>query len=788
MTAPTVDRPTPEPEDLAPGEVEADAAAVGPEAEGGEPEGGEGEGAAAPEEPEGPILRPLLVAALSSTAAALMTGGIFGSWSARLMGTAAALLGVFWAWLVLRSRARRLLIQSLLMPTAIVLGALAAIPGSNGSSPLHLIGEAVKSGRLLRPPVPFEAGWRPVLIVMFIIIGFAAAWVGTALRRPQVGLLLPLTVLALTAISQPAEGEFIAGILGVVPIIAAIAVLFGGDVSTASQLTRQFEVKRLIRGAIALALAVGLLILLNQSNFLFPKPAYNPAQKPQKPKAIPLSAARDRVLFEVQGSITGPWMIGTLDIYDGTTWRLPPYEQKRLKAVPGDGVVDRLHTGDVTVKFTIRDLGTSATLPGTALPVKFNGPGQAIVFDSRTDTFRIRTGKVPPGYSYSVSLPNYPTGKQLHDALPLQKSGMKPYLDVPKPPQAVTQLLASAPSNPWDRLDYLRGALNKVVVATGAGVPGPVPPSKVQDLLAGKHEGTPYEIVASEALLARWAGVPSRIGFGFDGSNKEGNLLTVRPKNAAQFLQVYFEGYGWVPIIGAPPKAKTDLNTDPNAKFNPTVQPSDDIAVELYIPIQLENLRQLYQRVRDVMLQLLPFAVAFLLGYLALPYLHKARRRLKRRRWAASHGTAAQLAVEYAELRDQATDLGVGDPYDTPLEYLQRVVEDDEHAELAWLVTRTLYGDLAGSMTAADVEVGREMSESLRRRMFRAQPLQTRVIAVLSRASLQDPYTVEVPGVRLLTLKRQAKPKKAERRPGATRPRKVRARRARRRVGQRAAR
>ena len=57
------------------------------------------------------------------------------------------------------------------------------------------------------------------------------------------------------------------------------------------QLTRQFEVKRLIRGAIALALAVGLLILLNQSNFLFPKPAYNPAQKPQKPKAIPLSAA-----------------------------------------------------------------------------------------------------------------------------------------------------------------------------------------------------------------------------------------------------------------------------------------------------------------------------------------------------------------------------------------------------------------------------------------------------------------------------------------------------------------
>ena len=32
---------------------------------------------------------------------------------------------------------------------------------------------------------------------------------------------------------------------------------------------------------------------------------------------------------------------------------------------------------------------------------------------------------------------------------------------------------------------------------------------------------TPYEIVAAEALLARWAGVPARIGFGFDGLNAE---------------------------------------------------------------------------------------------------------------------------------------------------------------------------------------------------------------------------------------------------------------------------
>ena len=43
-------------------------------------------------------------------------------------------------------------------------------------------------------------------------------------------------------------------------------------------------------------------------------------------------------------------------------------------------------------------------------------------------------------------------------------------------------------------------------------------------------------------MLARWAGIPARIGFGFDGVNDENGVLTVRPGNAAQWLEVYFEG------------------------------------------------------------------------------------------------------------------------------------------------------------------------------------------------------------------------------------------------------
>src|SRR3712207_4350799 len=61
-------------------------------------------------------LRPLLAAALSTIAAATVTGGIFGSWFARGLGLFAAVFGVFWAWLTLRSRQKETTYQVLLVP------------------------------------------------------------------------------------------------------------------------------------------------------------------------------------------------------------------------------------------------------------------------------------------------------------------------------------------------------------------------------------------------------------------------------------------------------------------------------------------------------------------------------------------------------------------------------------------------------------------------------------------------------------------------------------------------
>jgi hypothetical protein len=699
--------------------------------------------------------RPFLVAACSCTATALTIGGIFGSWPARLLCLVAALAGVGWAWLAARSTRRALLHGALpvVAAAAALLSLTAGAPGGPAQLP-HLVREAIHSGHLLRPPIPFDAGWRPILIVLLMLLGYTAGAVGSILDRPRLALVIPLPLVALTAISQPKDGQALAGLLAVLPVIAGLAVLFGADRGSVTQLSREFELRRAIKATAYVAVILVVILVLNSASFLFPAPTYDPAQKPQKPKAVPISEVKDRVLFEIRGPITGPWKMGSLDEYDGRAWRLPPYDPKHLTHLGDDGVIDSSRTGSISVTFTVRELGTSATLPGVTGPTRIKSArNRNLLFDPRAGTVRVGSGRVEPGFSYEQELAPYPSPEKLRTASTGSGSVARLYTRMPKAPPAVRALLDEAPKDPWERVDYLLKKLTAVEVAVGAGAPKDVPPSTVQRLLAGNHEGSPFELVAAQAMLARWAGVPARIGFGFDGVQREGSVSTVRPKNAAQWLEVYFSGHGWIPIVTQPPKAKASLDNDKNTKFNPTIQAGSDIAVQVYIPVKVKSLVLLYQQVRRVLVTLLPIALVLALLYLATPWAQKTYRRAKRRRWAAVHGPGAQIAVEYCELRDLATDLGVGDPYATPIEYLDHIVEDDEHEELAWLVSDALYGELRGQCTEVEVAAARELAASLRQRLLKAQPFQTRVLSVLTKLSLEQPYSTEVPEVRALRLR-----------------------------------
>ena len=700
-------------------------------------------------------VRPLAAATLTSVSAALLVGGIFDSWTCRSIGVFGVGAGA--ASLVVVARARRQLLAQLVTFPALLVIASLLLTGADGG-PSDLSGQvraAFRAGRLLRPPIPFDPGWRPVVFLLLAVVAYSSAWIGTELERPLLGAIAPLGLALLAAFTQPSHGQLLAAASIFMPLLAALGVLFSASRPGSEKLDMAFEAKRAVKASVWAVPALGLLIAFNSLGFLFPATTIDPNDRPQKPRPQPLSSVTDRVLFRVEAppGFSGPWRTGVLDVYDEGTFKLPGQSSNRLVALPPAGLIDpAAPKPTVHIKLTTVNLGDSPILPLVPTTVRVTLPPGApadLRYDNRAGVLRVTAGRAPSNFIYTVDLPAYPNAQQLSSPPPTAKV-VTPSDDLVAPPQkppAVQRILRAAPPSGWDRLDYIRHQLLDHVTAAGPGAPAPMDSKRVQDLLDGSKKGTPYEIVAAQVLLARWAGFPARLAYGFNGFEVENGQSVIRPKDAAQWLEVAFPGFGFVPLLDKPPKADTTL--DNPKKPEADVVASDEVAVELFLPVRLPRPAPLFEVVRARVLQALPLLVMLALLRALAPAAVRALRRRRREQWAQGRGPRARIGVAYAELRDHATDLNVGDPFATPIEYLALVESDEDHQELAWAVSRAMYGDLATSVSALDADVAEELCESLRRRLRSGQPAQTRILAFLSQGSLRAPYSDEVPNMTL---------------------------------------
>jgi transglutaminase superfamily protein len=693
--------------------------------------------------PRPPVVRLALVAACPTLAAAMMTGGLFVGAGGRIWAAISGLLGIL---LAVRTRTirRPAVLYAAIIGGVFAIGLIAVVPTGFGN--IFDLGaeirRAVSQSDLLRPPVEFQPGWHAVIGWIMGAVGFTAAWLAVEVGRPAFGILVTLPVVGLGAISLPESQQLASGLVALVLFVLSLGILSGVQEDEAASLGLAFELRRALRALPLVALITILLYFASRSNFLFPPPIYDPAQEAKKPKTIPLSEVEDRVLFTADAKFSGPWKMGSLDVYDARdgSWRLPPFADSELNEVPESGIVNERLTPAARATFTIRGLG-GAILPGLVNTVGIVAIGPTLSYDERSDNIRVSQGQIEPGFKYIVAAAQIPSLNQLNRASADYPDELKQFLEIPGPPPAVAALLQQAPKDRlYDRLDFLKSKLLHSVTATGAGTPIDVKPDRVQDMLAGSKEGTPFEIVAAEAMLARWAGIPSRIGYGFDkGDPGPGGTFEVRPRHGALFLEVYFNDFGWQPVIGDPLQAKENL-TDAPQQFNQQVQVSKDVAVRLFVPILTESKPSFIDEVRRFAIRLGPIVGGLLLIYLLWPLPYKGLRRARRRTWASEEGPEARVALAYAEWRDHATDFGYRHQTDTPLMFLREVVPDDEHAELAWLTTRALWGDLRNNVSADDALAAEELSRSLRRRLSSAHPATMRFVASLSRLSVRHPY------------------------------------------------
>jgi hypothetical protein len=695
------------------------------------------------EEFQMPAVRLGVVMAFPMLAAAVMVGGIFKGVAPRFWAAFAGLLGIGIALFARRTR-NPILTNLTIVGGIFLAGVIVTLPAGSLQNIVDLaafVRRSMVSGDALRPPVVFDLGWSAIVGWLFAGLGFASAWVAIELRRPSLGVLTSIPIVMIAAISVPGDAKIVSGLIAFALFATGLGLLSGVDVSGDSeQRSFGYELRRTARAfPIILGVTGGLAVLALNTDFLFPPPLYDPAQNAQKPKYIPITEVPDRVLFTVQSSVTGPWRMGGLDVYDGRDWRLPAFKDSAIAEVPRSGIVDTELNQGVKATFEIKDL-SGAVLPALPDLVGIVAQGPILAYDQRGGNIRLAEGQIEPGLIYTVTAARIPTVEELQNVDAEPPREVRQFLEIPEPPSAVKALLAEAPKEPlWDRLDYLRNAFLDTVIADGQGRPVSMPPERVQDMLAGSKKGTPYEIVAAQAMLARWAGVPSRIGYGFDGGEQIEDRVEVRPKHGASFLEVYFVGYKWLPIIGTPRQATTNIGAD-QTQQDRNLLPSDDVSVRVFFPVSTDPERYLFEQIRFIVMVALPFVALMAIIYYAIPAIRKAYRRARRRTWAQQEGFKARIALAYSEFRDLATDFGYRYDSDTPLMFLDRVTPDDEHQELAWLVTRTLWGDLQHDVNIEDAVAAEELSRTLRKRLSQAHTATLRGIAIISRLSLRHPY------------------------------------------------
>jgi transglutaminase-like putative cysteine protease len=699
--------------------------------------------------PDEPVTRIAIAIAFPVIATAVMTGGVFTGTGPRIYGAVAGIMGIGLA--IIANRQRRLTSMLAIVAVGIfVIGALMVVPTGVGNvgSLTKLVKEANTQGDLTRPPVPFIAGWHAVLGWLMAVVGFSAAWVALAFRKPALALVIPVPFAALGGISVPKDAQVASGIVVLVLFVFGLVLLSSNSGLEGSERpSTAYEVRNAMRSLVVVIPVTVALILASQLDFLFPKPAVNPAEQPQKPKTTPLSKVVDRPLFRVTSTLTGPWRMGSLDVYDGTDWRLAAVNDANLKNVPKSGIIDRELTPGITATFEIEGL-TGAVLPGLANTVGLKAKGIVPAFDYRSSNIRLASGTLKRGQKYTVlaaALPSIPDLEAVTDAPPADVLQFSQ--GVGTPPPAVQRLIDKYKGLPtlWDRFDALRNYVLDNVSATGLGVPVSITPQRADELLT-KLEATPFEIVALQAMLARWIGVPSRIAFGFDGGDKiSGHTLEIRPRYGATFVEVYFPHFKWIPVVGAPRHAKPSVSSDPNQQQNnPNILPSDEVNIAVFLPTVTQPKSVFGKQLGQGFLIGVPIVLFILLLYSTYPALRKARIRGRRRHAATEMGPRARIALAYAEFRDVATDFGFSHPSDTPLMFLERLIEDDEHTELAWLVTRVLWGDLQTDASLELAVAAEELSRSLRRRLAGAQPATVRFVAAVSRLSLRNPFAPDL--------------------------------------------
>ncbi|MDP9302832.1 MAG: transglutaminaseTgpA domain-containing protein [Actinomycetota bacterium] len=465
-------------------------------------------------------------------------------------------------------------------------------------------------------------------------------------------------------------------------------------------------------------------------------------------------------VFQVQSDQPAYWRMVGLDVLDDKGQWSPAFEQG-TPVQEGQQLVTGLQGTTITERFTVtNDLGY------TWLPIAYEPSALEQADDSVTWFVGSQTLTVaePPnqGATYSVQSV-YPTPSALELETTAVGSAAQ-YPDETKVPGTIPREIRDL-ADKWTRRDTTvfdrvisiqRHLTDPTLYRYDQTVRYPSTMQGLADFLTSGKSGFCQQFAGAMAVMLRSLGIPARVAMGYaSGALVGDNIYSVTTGELHAWVEVPFEGYGWLPFEPTPGKTNpamltymssssttgcddpradcgnSDGTTTPVKKQRPKFGKPQDVnlreggAGTPLPPTAVEPSRRVSTEVVVGWL-----ALAGLLVLAAIPLVRLFRRRRKLHN--AAREPRALILATYDVFSERAADLGFGrSSGETPLEYRRRVEATDllvdGHLErLTGTVVRAAYASHTPSDddamdAAADADqIIRDLRRStpLRRRLF----------------------------------------------------------------------
>ena len=392
--------------------------------------------------------------------------------------------------------------------------------------------------------------------------------------------------------------------------------------------------------------------------------------------------SRPVLTFRSTDSNPGYLRLTALDQFDGTSFAPSTLKQpvesevsRGLGVIPPKGPTQ-------TANVAIGDLDVPwLPLPSQVTAVTVSGDWR---YDAGTDTvFSARNSTAGLQYNAQFVSPQ-PTPAQLEKA-PDADASLDHYLQLPSIPASVRSLTESVIQNahtPFDKAiaiqNFLTGPTFHYDVTVDIGDSS----DALETFLVKTRRGFCQQFAAAMAVMARIAGIPSRVAVGFThGSQQPDRAWLVTTHDAHAWPELYFTGFGWLPFEPTPrgdgqaqPPSYTLAASQPSSNANGQSPPGANGGGSAKRRNELSKNQRLDQLADLHGLNGIPAPVptahhgharqtaALVIGILlaiALITPSLARIALRRRRWRRARTTRERASAAWAELRASAIDAHV---------------------------------------------------------------------------------------------------------------------------------